>query len=88
MAANKVQKQVFRAPRKEFTDGSHIVRVRKATNKTSKEEFDVLCFADGAEVLVPNGWNPIGFTIYVSPEDNYRCGWNGRQFYCEPVELK
>ncbi len=84
MAANNNTRKVFRAQRKEFTMGATLVSSRQAVNKSTGERFDVAIFDDGAEVLMPNGWYPIGFDICFG--EKYAAGWDDEgKFHFDPV---
>lgn len=87
--ANKVENKVFRARRTnvEYVEGAKLVSSRVATNKNTGEKFDVAIFDNGAEILFPNGWQPLGFDIEFGGV--YDCGWQkgskgGNLFICKP----
>lgn len=88
--ANKVENKVFRARRNdvEFVENAKLVSSRKATNKTTGEVFDVAIFENGAQILFPNGWQPLGFDIVFG--NRYTCGWQkgdrGNLFTCKPAD--
>lgn len=86
--ANKVENKVFRARRNqvEYVEGAKLVNSRVATNKATGEQFDVAIFDNGAEILFPNNWQPLGFDIEFG--QLYDCGWTkgerGNLFICKP----
>lgn len=88
--ANKVEnKGIFRARKQqvEFVENAKLVGSRQATNKSTGEVFDVAIFDNGAEILFPNGWQPLGFDIEFGK--SYDCGWQkgtkgGNLFVCKP----
>lgn len=87
--ANKVENKVFRARRNdaEYVEGAKLIGSRVAVNKTTGEQFDVAIFDNGAQILFPNGWQPLGFDIEFGK--CYDCGWTkgdkgGNLFTCKP----
>ena len=91
MAANKNNNGIFRARRVEveFVNNAKLVGSRQAVNKKTGEQFDVAIFENGAEILFPNNWQPLGFDIEFGK--CYDCGWKkgdkgGNLFTCRPAQ--
>ena len=62
----------------DHTNGAVLIGCRQLTSKKTGKQHNVLQFDDGAEVIMPNGWQPYNFDLVIG--NRYSACWADGKF--------